>query len=195
MRTPPGSCRPNHRDRPAQLPVEQFSVARDPDPRPARRWAASTIPGISATLSHLTVLESIAMLADIQSDMPNSRARRSARKREIRQLWDAAAVFEESVSATPLDAEDPDPRSAVVRRSASRLSKRLNRQLAGAAGLSTPRRRASAEYHEPHRRDQHHDASDRVGPTGRRVHLPGNRPPIVIASRSRRAYWPTRSSH
>jgi hypothetical protein len=57
-----------------------------------------------ATLSHLTVLESIAMLADIQFDMPNS-VLGTRLEGQIRQLWDAAAVFEESVSATPTSAQ------------------------------------------------------------------------------------------
>jgi hypothetical protein len=59
-------------------------------------------PGDLGTLSHLTVLESIAMLADIQADMPNS-VTGVRLEGEIRQLWDAAATFEESVSAIPLD--------------------------------------------------------------------------------------------
>jgi hypothetical protein len=59
-------------------------------------------PADLGTLSHLTVLESIAMLADIQSDMPNS-VLGLRLEGEIRQLWDAAAYFEESVSATPLN--------------------------------------------------------------------------------------------
>jgi hypothetical protein len=55
------------------------------------------------TLAHLTVLESIAALADVQADMQTSvlGVRLEA---ELRQLWDASAVFEESVSAGPLDA-------------------------------------------------------------------------------------------
>ena len=59
-------------------------------------------PDDLGTLSHLTVLESIAMLADIQTDMPNS-VTGFRLEGEIRQLWDAAAVFEENVSAIPLD--------------------------------------------------------------------------------------------
>ena len=59
-------------------------------------------PGDLATLSHLTVLESIAMLADIEADMPNS-VLGVVLQGQIRELWDAAAVFEESVSAVPLD--------------------------------------------------------------------------------------------
>ena len=60
-------------------------------------------PGDLGTLSHLTVLESIAMLADIQTDMPYTVAGVRL-EGEIRQLWDAAAVApEESVSATSID--------------------------------------------------------------------------------------------
>ena len=70
-------------------------------------------PGDLGTLSHLTVLESIAMLADIQADMPNT-VTGVRLEGEIRQLWDAAAIFEESVSATPTRHEDADSRSAVV---------------------------------------------------------------------------------
>ena len=42
------------------------------------------------------------MLADIQADMPNS-VLGVRLEGQIRQLWDAAAAFEESVSAGPLD--------------------------------------------------------------------------------------------
>jgi hypothetical protein len=59
-------------------------------------------PGDLSTLSHLMVLESIAMLADIQADMPNT-VTGVRLEGEIRQLWDAAATFQESVSATPID--------------------------------------------------------------------------------------------
>ncbi len=91
--------------------------------------------GDLGTLSHLTVLESIAMLADIQADMPNSVAGVRL-EGEIRQLWDAAAIFEESVSATALDTNtlirvQPlyDDLQAAYEEVASTL--------AGAAGLST----------------------------------------------------------
>ena len=87
------------------------------------------------TLSHLTVLESIAMLADIQADMPNS-VIGVRLEGEIRQLWDAAAVFEESVSATALDMKTlirvqplyDDLQAAYAD---------VETTLAGAAGLST----------------------------------------------------------
>ncbi len=55
------------------------------------------------TLAHLTVLESIAALADIQADMQTS-VLGVRLEGELRQLWDAAAAFEESVSAAPIDA-------------------------------------------------------------------------------------------
>jgi hypothetical protein len=60
-----------------------------------------TNQGDLATLSHLIVLESIAAMADIQADMPNS-VLGSRLEIQLRQLWDAAAIFEESVSANPL---------------------------------------------------------------------------------------------
>jgi hypothetical protein len=59
-------------------------------------------PDDLGTLSHLTVLESIAMLADIQSDMRNT-VLGIRLEGEIRQLWDAAAFFEENVSAAPIN--------------------------------------------------------------------------------------------
>jgi hypothetical protein len=58
-----------------------------------------------ATLSHLTVLESISMLADVQVDMRGSPLEPQL-EGQIRQLWDAAAVFEESVSSVPLNAQN-----------------------------------------------------------------------------------------
>jgi hypothetical protein len=61
-------------------------------------------PADLGTLAHLTVLESIAMLADIQYDMPNTIL--GARlESQIRQLWDSAAVFEEGVSSGPMSAK------------------------------------------------------------------------------------------
>jgi hypothetical protein len=56
-----------------------------------------------STLAHLTVLESIAALADVQSDMRSS-VLGVRLEGELTQLWDAAAAFEESVSAGAIDA-------------------------------------------------------------------------------------------
>jgi hypothetical protein len=55
------------------------------------------------TLAHLTVLESIAALADVQADMRSS-VLGVRLEGELTQLWDAAATFEESVSAGAIDA-------------------------------------------------------------------------------------------
>jgi hypothetical protein len=87
------------------------------------------------TLSHLTVLESIAMLADIQADMPNS-VIGVRLEGEIRQLWDTAAVFEESVSATPLDMKTLI-RVQPLYNDLQAASQEVESTLAGAAGLST----------------------------------------------------------
>ena len=57
--------------------------------------------GDLATLAHLTVLESIAMLADINIDLANT-VLGFRLEAQIRQLWDAAAAFEEGVSAVPM---------------------------------------------------------------------------------------------
>ena len=55
------------------------------------------------TLAHLTVLESIAAIADVQVDYQTS-VLGTRLEIQLRELWDAAATFEESVSAGPLDA-------------------------------------------------------------------------------------------
>lgn len=55
------------------------------------------------TLAHLTVLESIAALADVQSDLQTS-VLGVRLESELRQLWDTAAIFEESVSGGDIDA-------------------------------------------------------------------------------------------
>ena len=55
------------------------------------------------TLAHLTVLESIAALADVQVDMQTS-VLGVRLEGELRQLWDTAAAFEEGVSAGAIDA-------------------------------------------------------------------------------------------
>ena len=55
------------------------------------------------TLAHLTVLESIAAVADVQSDLQYS-VLGVRLESQLRQLWDAASAFEESVSSGPLDA-------------------------------------------------------------------------------------------
>jgi hypothetical protein len=55
------------------------------------------------TLAHLTVLESIAAVADVQADLQTS-ALAGRLENELRLLWDTAATFEESVSAVPLNA-------------------------------------------------------------------------------------------
>ncbi len=57
--------------------------------------------GDLATLAHLTVLESIAMLADINIDLANT-VLGFRLEAQIRRLWDAAAAFEEGVSAVPM---------------------------------------------------------------------------------------------
>jgi hypothetical protein len=57
-----------------------------------------------ATLSHLAVLESIAMLADIQADMTNTPLG-DRLEPQVRNLWDAAARFEERVSANPVNSQ------------------------------------------------------------------------------------------
>jgi hypothetical protein len=87
------------------------------------------------TLSHLTVLESIAMLADIQVDMPNS-VIGVRLESEIRQLWDAAAVFEESVSATALDMKTL-MRVQPLYNDLQAAYEDVESTLAGTAGLST----------------------------------------------------------
>ena len=92
-------------------------------------------PGDLGTLSHLTVLESIAMLADIQADMPNS-VIGVRLEGEIRQLWDAAAVFEESVSATPLDMKTLI-RVQPLYNNLQTAYEDVQSTLVGAAGLST----------------------------------------------------------
>jgi hypothetical protein len=55
------------------------------------------------TLAHLSVLESIAAIADVQADYQTS-ILGTRLEIQLRELWDAAATFEESVSAGPLDA-------------------------------------------------------------------------------------------
>jgi hypothetical protein len=92
-------------------------------------------PADLATLSHLTVLESIAMLANIQADMPNT-VTGVRLEGEIRQLWDAAAVFEESVSATPLDMKTLT-RIQPMFTDLQAAYEEVESTLAGAAGLST----------------------------------------------------------
>jgi hypothetical protein len=91
-------------------------------------------PGDLGTLSHLIVLESIAMLADIQTDMPNS-VTGVHLDGEIRQLWDAAATFEESVSATPLDMKTLT-RVQPLYNDLQAAYEDVESSLAGAAGVS-----------------------------------------------------------
>ncbi len=92
-------------------------------------------PGDLGTLSHLTVLESIAMLADIQTDMPYS-VTGVRLEGEIRQLWDAAAVFEESVSATSIDMKTLT-RVQPLYDDLQGAYAQVESTLAGAAGLSS----------------------------------------------------------
>jgi hypothetical protein len=87
-----------------------------------------------ATLSHLTVLESIAMMADVQYDMPNSMLGASL-EGQIRQLWDAAALFEENVSAAPMSAQGlVDVQPMYNRLQAA--SQSIESMMVGAAGFS-----------------------------------------------------------
>ena len=92
-------------------------------------------PGDIGTLAHLTVLESIAMLADIQADMPNC-VTGARLEGEIRRLWDAAAVFEESVSAAPLDAKTLT-RVQPLYGDLNAAYEQVESTLAGAAGVSS----------------------------------------------------------
>ena len=99
--------------------------------------------GDLGTLAHLTVLESIAMLADINADLPNS-VLGVQLESQIRQLWDAAASFEESVSATALSLNTlirVQPLYSDLQGSYEEVESTL----AGAAGLSS---RAAAHLRE-----------------------------------------------
>ena len=71
------------------------------------------------TLAHLTVLESIAALADIQSDLQTS-VLGVRLESELRQLWDTAAIFEESVSAGATDARTSGQHADAIQRDATR---------------------------------------------------------------------------
>ena len=118
------------------------------------------------TLAHLTVLESIAALADIQADMQTS-VLGVRLEGELRQLWDAAAAFEESVSAGAIDARTLVRIQPLYNEMLSRLS-RCGSDLERVRRHVEPGRRSLARHHQAHRRGRHHDECDRVGPARRR---------------------------
>jgi hypothetical protein len=96
-------------------------------------------PADLGTLAHLTVLESIAMLADIQYDMPNTIL--GARlESQIRQLWDSAALIRQYARSGSLD--------------------RIGDRQFGCGAESG--RRSPARHHETDRGLRHPDAGHRV---------------------------------
>ena len=123
----------DHRHRASQFPGHQFSIARDLGPGPARPGRTGRSRDL-ATLAHLTVLESISLWADIRSDVPASPLG-TRLDTQVKQLWDTAAVFEESVSANPPNAQTL-PGILPGYRNLQAASREIESEAAGTGGLS-----------------------------------------------------------
>ena len=148
---------PDHRDRASQFSVQRIIRRFDRSSASASLRLVSTQPDDLSVLARLTVLESIAMLADIHADMPGNLTGYRSRRTDQTALGCDRRI-RESVSSTPLDTTTLARAQEKIQRGRKRLSASSNRHWASSRPVGSCVG-SSARSHSTDRRDQFGDAS------------------------------------